>query len=103
MDENKKTLRFATAWDPVSMLDYNSRVTYKSPDVNLEFAKKITKLHTNPNLENMVKAVKSGFPDPLMGQHSMKNIYSNPSTANDFIESGSKAIIASNTMGAAVL
>ena len=44
MDENKKPLRFATAWDPVSMLDYNSRVTYKAPDVNLDFAKNSTKL-----------------------------------------------------------
>ena len=40
MHEDKKPLRFSTAFDPVSMLDYNSRVTYKAPDVNSDFAKK---------------------------------------------------------------
>ena len=103
MDEDKKPLRFTSAWDPVSMLDYNSRVTYKTPNVILDFGKKSTKLYMNPHLENIVKTVKSGFPDPLMGQHSMKDTYSNPSSPSDFIEAGSKMFIAANTAGAAVL
>ena len=37
IDEDRKPLRFANAWDPVSMLDYNSRITYKAPDANLDF------------------------------------------------------------------
>ena len=85
------------------MLDYNSRITYKAADVNLNVAKNPTKMYTNPNLENIINTVKSGFPDPLMGQHKMSSTYSNPSTASDFIEAGSKAIIAGNTIGMAVV
>ena len=32
-----KPLRFTSAWDPVSMFDYNARVTYKAPNENLDF------------------------------------------------------------------
>ena len=85
------------------MLDYNSRVTYKAPDVNLDFAKHAAKTYTNPNSENIVKTVKSGFPDILMGQHKMSGTYSNPSTATDFLESGAKTVIAGNTLVTTVL
>ena len=101
--KNKNPLRFSAAWDPVSMSYYNSRVTYKAPDINLYFAKNAAKLYTDPNLEHIVKTVKSGFPDPLLGQHSMKNTYSHPSSAKKNIEAGSKMVAAGNTMGTAVL
>ena len=29
-------LRFTSGFDPVSMFDYDSRVTYKAPDINLD-------------------------------------------------------------------
>ena len=103
IDEDKNPLRFTSAWDPVSMLDYDFRVTYKSPDVNLYFAKNAVKSYTNPNLENIINSVKPGCPDPLMGQHKMSGTYYNQSSAKYFTESGSKAIIAGNTMGATVL
>ena len=104
MDEDKKPLRFATPWDPVSMLDYNSRVTYKAPDINSDVAKNAAKTYTNPSLENVIRTVKSGFNvDPLMSQHTMKNLYSNPSSAKHFIESRAKMVVAANTAGAAVL
>ena len=60
-------------------------------------------MYTDANLENIVNTIKSGFPDPSMGQHTMKNTYSNPSSAKLLIESGAKAVVAGNTMGAAVL
>ena len=82
------------------MLDYNSRVTYKAPDVNLDVAKNVVKTYTNPNY--IINNVKSGFPDPLMGQHKMSGTYSNPSTAKDFIESGANMVVAGDTLGAAV-
>ena len=44
----------------------------------------------NQNLENIVKLIKSGT-------------YSSPPSAKDFIEAGSRAIIAGTTMGTAVL
>ena len=103
MDEDKKPLRFTSSWDPVSMLHYNSRVTYKAPDVNLDVARNAAKTYTNPKFENVNNAVKSGFPDPLMGQHSMKGTYSNPSSAKDFIESGANMVVAGNTLGSVAL
>ena len=32
-------LRFTSGFDPVSMFDYDSRVTYKAPDINLDIKK----------------------------------------------------------------
>ena len=75
----------------------------KPHHVDLDFAKNSANLYTNPNLENIINTVKSGFPDPLMGQHKMSGTYSNPSTANDLIEAGSKAVLVGNTKGTAVL
>ena len=37
--DDSKPLRFATAWDPVTSLEYNNRLTYKAPHINLELAK----------------------------------------------------------------
>ena len=85
------------------MLDYNSRVTYKAPDINLGSVQNAAKTYTNPNLEHIIDTVKTGFPDPLMGQHKMSGTYSNPSTAKYLIESGAKVVVAANTAGAAVL
>ena len=84
-------------------MDYNARVTYKAPDINLDLAKNVAKVYTNPSAENISNVIKSGVPDPLMGQHSMQGTYSNPSSATDFITSGVKAVAASNTLAAAAL
>ena len=94
--DDNKPLRFSTAWDPVSMLDYNSRVTYKAPDVNLDFARNAMNTYNNPNLENIKNSIQNGF-KPILEQHSMTGTYSNPSTVKDFIESGVKTIAAINT------
>jgi hypothetical protein len=101
--DDNKPMRFASGWDPVSALDMNARTTYKAPEINLDIAKNISKVYKNPSLDNVINTVKSGFPDPLMGQHNMQGTYSNPSTAKDFIESGAKAMVAGNTLGAVVL
>ena len=101
--DDNKPLRFATAWDPVTSLDYNARVTYKAPDINLDLAKNVAKVYTSPSAENISNVIQSGVPDPLMGQHSMQGTYSNPSSATDFITSGVKAVAASNTLAAAAL
>lgn len=103
LKDDNKPLRFASGFDPVSAFDMNARTTYKAPDINLDIAKNVAKTYTNPSIENVINTVKSGFPDPLMGQHSMQGTYSNPSTATDFITSGVKAVVAGNTLGAVVL
>ena len=75
IDDNKP-MRFASGWDPVSMFDMNARTTYKPPETNFD----IIKNFTNPSLESIINTVQSGFPDPLMGVHSMYVTYSNPSS-----------------------
>ena len=85
------------------MFDYDSRTTYKAPDINLDFVKNAAKVNANPSVENIIHTVKDGLPDPLMGQHKMQGTYSNPSTTKDFIASGVKAIAAGNTLGASIL
>ena len=102
VDDNKP-LRFSSGWDQVSMFDYNSRVTYKAPDMNLDLVTHVAKTYTNPSIENVINTVKTGFPDPLMGQHKMSGTYSNPSTFSDCVKSGAKAIVAGNTLGASCL
>jgi hypothetical protein len=101
--DDNKPMRFASGFDPVSMFDMNARTTYKAPEINLDIAKNVAKTYTNPSMENIINTVKDGFPDPLMGQHTMQGTYSNPSTVTDFIESGTKAIVAGNTLGASIL
>ena len=81
----------------------NARTTYKAPEINLDITKNVAKTCTNPSIENIINTVKDGFPDPLMGQHTMQGTYSNPSTVADFIESGTKAVVAGNTLGASIL
>ena len=104
INDDDKAMRFSSAWDPVSMLDYNSRVTYKTPQINTELVKNIAKSYTNPNIKNVIDTIKSGFStDPLMGQHSMTGTYSNPSSVSDFIKTGVDAVVAGNTLGAAIL
>jgi pimeloyl-ACP methyl ester carboxylesterase len=100
---DNKPLRFASGFDPVSALDMNARTTYKAPEINLDIVKNVAKTYTNPSLDDVINTVKSGFPDPLMGQHNMQGTYSIFSTATDFIVSGAKAIVAGNTLGAVVL
>ena len=66
------------------MFDYDSRTTYKAPDINVDFFKNAAKFFTNPSIENMVNTVKSGSPDPLMGEHNMQGTYLHSSGAMDF-------------------
>ena len=98
--DEDKPLRFTSAFDPVSMFDYDSRVTYKAPEINLNFIKNATSTYTNPSIQNILNTVSNGLPDPLMGQHKMQGTYSNPSTAKDFLISGASAVVAGNAIGA---
>ena len=41
-------LRFTSGLDPVSMFDYDSRTTYKAPDINLDIFKNVSKTYNNP-------------------------------------------------------
>ena len=65
-------MRLSSALDPVSMFDYNSRVAYTAPDINLDLVKNVTITYTNPSWENFVNTVKTCFPGTLMGLHSMQ-------------------------------
>jgi hypothetical protein len=101
--DDNEPMRFASGIDPVSALDMNARTTYKASEINLDLVKNVSKANTNPSLDNVLNTFKNGFPDPLMGQHNMQGTYSNPSTTQDFIVSGAKAIVAGNTLGASIV
>ena len=91
-------LRFTSGFDPVSMFDYDSRVTYKAPDINLDILKHASKTYNNPSIENMINTAKD-IANPILEQHTMKGTYSNPSTAMDFLKSGAKAMAVANIAG----
>lgn len=89
-------LRFASGFDPVSMFDYDSRVTYKAPDITLDFKKNVSKTYNNPSIENIISTAKD-IASPILEQHTMNGTYSNPSTPMDL--SGVKAIAVANIAG----
>ena len=103
VDKSLKPLRFVTRFDPVSAFDYQARITDRKFDINTNFIENAAKVYTNPSIQNISNVVKSGFQDPLFGQHKMQGTYSNPSSIKDIVESGVKAVSVGNIVGGTIL
>ncbi len=103
VDKSLKPFVFVTRFDPVSALDYQARVTERKFDINIDFIENAAKVYTDPSIQNITNVVKSGFQDPLFGQHKMQGTYSNPSSIKDITESAVKAVSVGNIIGGAIL
>ena len=100
IDKTKTPMRFALAFDPITLLDMNAQTTFHAPDLNFDLVKDAVKMAAEPNFDNG-KAVFNDLKntDPLLGLHAVNHSYSEPSSAMDYLKVAGAAVATASELG----
>lgn len=100
IDKTKTPMRFALAFDPITLLDMNATTTFHAPDLNFDLVKDAAAMIAEPNFDTGLAVVKQiAKTDPLMGLHQVNTSYSEPSSVMDFINVASGVIATASSIG----